>query len=71
MIPRAFRYIDILTFQVWRLRISNIGGVMKSMCVYANVMISKIRIFNSRLLDPNQEHQALIPLVDHLEGYEW
>ena len=27
-----------------------------------------MRIFNSRLLDPNQEHQALIPLIGHLEG---
>jgi len=41
---------------------------MKSMCVYANVVISKNRIFNSRLLDLNQEQQALIPLVGHLEG---
>ena len=28
-------------------------------------MISKL---NLKLLDPNQEHQALIPLVDHLKG---
>jgi len=27
-----------------------------------------MRIFNSRLLDSNQEHQALIPIVNHLEG---
>ena len=67
----AFTYMDILTFQVWRFRMSNIGGVMKSMCVFANVMISKNRIFNSRLLDPNQEHQALIPLVGHREGGEY
>jgi len=29
-----------------------------------------MRIFNSRLLDPNQEHQALILLLGHLEGGE-
>ena len=52
--------MDILTFQVWMLRMSNIGGVMKSMCV----------IFNFKLLDPNQEHQALIPIEVHLEGGE-
>ena len=27
-----------------------------------------MRIFNSRLLDPNQEHQASIPIVGHLDG---
>jgi len=47
---------------------SNIGGAIKFMCVYENIVISKNKIFNSRLLDPNQEHQALIPLVGHLEG---
>ena len=31
---KAFRYMDILTFQVWMLRMSNIGGVKKFMCVY-------------------------------------
>ena len=45
-------------------------GAMKSMWVYTNIVISKIRIFNSKLLDPNQEHQALIPIVGHLEGGE-
>ena len=64
----ALRYIDILTFKVWKLRISNIGGAMKFMCVYANIVISKIRILKSRFLDPNQEHQILIPIVSHLEG---
>jgi len=44
------------------------GSAMKSMCVYANIVFSKIRIFNFRLLDPNQEHQVLIPIVGHLEG---
>jgi len=29
-----------------------------------------MRIFNSRLLDPNQEHQALIPIEGHLERGE-
>jgi len=29
-----------------------------------------MRIFNSSLLDPNQEHHALIPIVSHLEGGE-
>jgi len=38
------------------------------MCVYANIVINKNRIFNSRLLDPNQEHKAQIPIVSHLEG---
>ena len=41
---------------------------MKSMCVYANIVISYMRIFNLRLLDPNQENQPLIPLGGHLEG---
>jgi len=27
-----------------------------------------MRIFNLRLLDANQEHQALIPIETHLEG---
>ena len=49
---------------------SNIGVARKFMCMYANIVISKTRIFNSRLLDPNQEHQALIPLVVHLEEGE-
>jgi len=40
------------------------------MCVYANAVISKNMIFNSWLLDPNQEHQALIPIVGHLERGE-
>jgi len=33
-------------------------------------MIAKTKIFNSRLLDPNQDHQAPIPLVGHLERGE-
>jgi len=33
--------MDILTFQVWKSRMSNMGGVMKSMCVYANIVSSK------------------------------
>ena len=41
---------------------------MKSMCVYSNIMINKNKIFNSRLLDPNEEYQAMIPIVGHLEG---
>ena len=47
---------------------SNIGGARKSISVCTNIVISKNRIFNSRLLDPNQEHQALIPIVGHLGG---
>ena len=37
-IPRDFRYIDILTFQVWKLRISNMRGAMKSICVYKQIL---------------------------------
>jgi len=29
-----------------------------------------MKIFNSRLLEPNQEHQIMIPIVSHLEGGE-
>jgi len=44
---------------------------MKS-CVYKQILrLAKMRIFNSTLLDPNQDHQALIPLVGHLEGSEY
>jgi len=42
--------------------------VQENPCVYANIVISKNRIFNSMLLDPNQEHQTLIPIIGHLEG---
>ena len=40
MNPRALRYMDILTFQDWMLRMSNMGGVTKSMCVRTNIVIS-------------------------------
>ena len=62
--------MDILTFQVWMLRMSNIGGVMKAICVCSNIVISQNKNFNSRLLDPNQEHQTLIPIEIHLERGE-
>ena len=42
---RALKYMDILTFQVWKLRVTNMGGAMKSMCVYANIVISKNKEF--------------------------
>ena len=35
-----------------------------------NIVITNNRFFNSMLLDPNQEHQALIPIEVHLEGGE-
>ena len=48
---------------------SNMGGVMKSMNACINI-VAKNKVFHSRLLDPNQEHQALIPIVGHLEEGE-
>ena len=38
------------------------------MSVCSKIVISKMRIFNSRLLDPNQEHQALIPIENTPRG---
>ena len=41
--PRPLRYIDILTVQVWMLRMSKVGGDMKSMCVYKYCVIPRSR----------------------------
>ena len=41
------------------------GGAKKFVCVYKQIMwLAKIWIFNSRLLDPNQEHQALVQIIN-------
>jgi len=42
--------------------LGELTGARKFMCV-SNIMISKLRIINSRLLDPNKENQALTLLV--------
>ena len=72
-------YISLKILAIYKVRVFNSGKInmyTKSFKIHrhlvcvANIVISKNNIFNSRLLDPNQEHQALIPIVDHLEGGE-
>ena len=69
--PRALRVQRHLNLP--SLDVKNVKGgrchEVHSVCT--NIVISlKMRIFNSRLLDPNQEHLTMISIVNHLEGGE-
>ena len=67
MYTKGFEIHEHLNFP--SLEVKNIKhGRCNEIHVCVNIVISINMISNSRLLGPNQEYQALIPIVGHLAG---